>query len=385
MALTMTRRKVAEAFPPGEFIKDELEAREWLQSDLAAIIGRNTGTVSQIISGKQPINPELARALGAAFGTSAEYWMNLQTYYDLWKAEEKTDESTIERRALIHGRMPQLKEAIKRNWIESSESIDVLEKRVCDFLEIPNITEEPKLSYAARKTVITDVPYATTSPAMAAWLKRAKHLANKTIKAEKYSVEKLENALRQLKLFLPNASDVRRIPRLYAEAGVRFLVVEHLPQTRVDGATFWIDEHSPVIVLSLRFDRLDNFWHTFLHETKHVLNGDGKDVPCIDEDIESSDKPDSEKAVDAWAASFSIDQAAVHSFISRTKPYFSPVKIIGFAAKLNVHPAIAAGQVRYKTKNHSIFSKVISSAKIKPLLLDSVVCDGWGQVLPAIS
>jgi HTH-type transcriptional regulator/antitoxin HigA len=281
--------------------------------------------------------------------------------------------------------MPQLKEAIKRNWIESSESIDVLEQRVCDFLEIPDIRAEPKLSYAARKTAVTDVPYAATSPAMAAWLKRAKHLANKTIKAEKYSVEKLESALRQLKLFLPNDADVRRIPRLYAEAGVRFLVVEHLPQTRVDGATFWINEHSPVIVLSLRYDRLDNFWHTFLHETKHVLNGDGKETPCIDEDIESSDKPESEKAVDAWAASFSIDQAAVYSFINRTRPYFSPVKIIGFAAKLNVHPAIAAGQVRYKTGNHSIFSKVVSSAKIKPLLLDSVVCDGWGQVLPAVS
>src|ERR1051326_1351527 len=310
MALTMTRRKVAEAFPPGEFIKDELEARGWLQTDLAAIIGRNTGTVSQIISGKQPINPELARALGAAFGTSAEYWMNLQTYYDLWKAEEKTDESAIERRALIHNRMPQLKEAIKRNWIESSESIDVLEQRVCDFLEIPNITAEPKLSYAARKTVVADVSYSATSPALAAWLKRAKHLANTTIKAEKYSVEKFRTALQQLKLFLPNAADVRRIPRLYAEAGVRFLVVEHLPQTRVDGATFWINEHSPVIVLSLRYDRLDNFWHTLLHETKHVLDGDGKEAPCIDEDIESSNKPEKEKAVDAWAAGFSIDQAA---------------------------------------------------------------------------
>ena len=71
MGLFMTTRKIAEAFPPGEFIKDELEARGWLQTDLASIIGRNTGTISQIISGKQPINPELARALGAAFGTSA--------------------------------------------------------------------------------------------------------------------------------------------------------------------------------------------------------------------------------------------------------------------------------------------------------------------------
>ena len=72
MDLFSESRKVAEAFPPGDFIKEELEARGWSQTDLAEIIGRNTGTVSQIISGKQPINPRIAHALGAAFGTDAQ-------------------------------------------------------------------------------------------------------------------------------------------------------------------------------------------------------------------------------------------------------------------------------------------------------------------------
>ena len=125
MGLFMTTWKIAEAFPPGEFIKDELEARGWLQTDLASILGRNTGTISQIISGKQPINPELARALSAAFGTSAEYWMNLQTAYELWKVQESSDEKAIQRRARLHDKVP-LKELLRRKWIESSESVDVL-------------------------------------------------------------------------------------------------------------------------------------------------------------------------------------------------------------------------------------------------------------------
>lgn len=374
MGLFMTTRKIAEAFPPGEFIKDELEARGWLQTDLASIIGRNTGTISQIISGKQPINPELARALGAAFGTSAEYWMNLQTAYELWKVQESSDEKAIQRRARIHDKVP-LKELLKRKWIESSESVDVLEQRVCEFLEIDSITDEPAMGFAARKTG----PYLGRShPSLLAWMKRGKFLA-KGVHAQRYSETKLRDAFSQLRNFMQNAEDIRRVPRLLAEAGVRLVVVEHLPQTKVDGVTFWLDKHSPVIVLSLRYDRLDWFWHTLLHEIDHVLHGEGVKEPCIDDLAEPSpSRPPEEIRCDDFAASFSIDRSALDDFITRIHPYFTPEKAIGFAMRMKVHSAVAAGQIRNRLKNYSVLSALVS-VKIRPLLLDSVMCDGWGH------
>jgi len=79
----MPRRTVAEVFPPGEFIREELEARDWTQSDLARILGRPLQAVNMIINGRKAITPETAIELAAAFGTSAELWMNLETAYRL--------------------------------------------------------------------------------------------------------------------------------------------------------------------------------------------------------------------------------------------------------------------------------------------------------------
>lgn len=82
----MNERIPAEVFPPGEFLADEIVERNWTQSEFAEIIRRPIRVVNEIISGKKAITPDTARELAAALGTSPQYWLNLQTAYDLWKA-----------------------------------------------------------------------------------------------------------------------------------------------------------------------------------------------------------------------------------------------------------------------------------------------------------
>jgi HTH-type transcriptional regulator / antitoxin HigA len=86
----------AEAFTPGEYLKDELDARGWSQTQFARIIGRPIQVVNQIIKGRKSITPETAAAIAAALGTSAELWMNLEIAYRLSKV--KVDPN-IEKRA----------------------------------------------------------------------------------------------------------------------------------------------------------------------------------------------------------------------------------------------------------------------------------------------
>jgi len=70
---------------------------------------------------------------------------------------------------------------------------------------------------------------------------------------------------------------------------VRFLVLEPLPQTRIDGACFWLDEYSPVVVVSVRYDRIDGFWHTLMHELEHMKNRHGlTDYRPLDTDLVGS-------------------------------------------------------------------------------------------------
>jgi HTH-type transcriptional regulator/antitoxin HigA len=78
-------KRPAQAFPPGDFIREELEARGWTQRDLAEILGRPVQAVSAIVNGKRVVTPETAVALGAAFDTSPDFWLNLESAYRLAK------------------------------------------------------------------------------------------------------------------------------------------------------------------------------------------------------------------------------------------------------------------------------------------------------------
>jgi HTH-type transcriptional regulator / antitoxin HigA len=77
----MSQRIPAEVFPPGEFIRDELEVRGWTEADLAEILGRPLKAVGEILTGKRAITPETATSLGEAFGVDPRFWTDLESAY----------------------------------------------------------------------------------------------------------------------------------------------------------------------------------------------------------------------------------------------------------------------------------------------------------------
>jgi HTH-type transcriptional regulator/antitoxin HigA len=94
------RRPVAQVFPPGDFIREEIEERGWTQGDFARILGRPLQAVNAIINGKKEITPRTAIEIAAAFGTSPELWLNLEAAYRLAISEPADPE--IARRAKAH-------------------------------------------------------------------------------------------------------------------------------------------------------------------------------------------------------------------------------------------------------------------------------------------
>src|SRR5262245_16756482 len=96
----MTRFTAAEVFPPGEILKDELEARGWTQTDLGEILGRPARVVNEIITGKRGITPETAKGLAEALGTTAQFWMNLESAWQLSKVRD--DSGDVARRSKLY-------------------------------------------------------------------------------------------------------------------------------------------------------------------------------------------------------------------------------------------------------------------------------------------
>ena len=77
----------AEAFPPSEYLRDELEERGWTVADLAEAMGQPVHAVAEMLDKETAITTETARALSEALGTTPEVWLNLQTRYRLhWES-----------------------------------------------------------------------------------------------------------------------------------------------------------------------------------------------------------------------------------------------------------------------------------------------------------
>jgi len=378
----MNERKPAEVFPPGDFIKEELEARGWSQEDLASILGRPLRLVNEIITGKRGITPETAKGLGSAFGTSAQLWMNLESTYRLSLTDSKQD--IIERRAALYAKAP-VRLMIKRGWIEDSNSIDVLEKRLCNFFGLSDILQEPEFFPAvARKST----SYTQLTPMQNAWLYRASHLAKAVPTTASFTKTSLKDTFGNLKLLLSNPEDIGKIPGLLSESGIRFIIIEPFPQSKIDGATFWIDNDYPVIALSLRYDRIDWFWHTLIHELTHVKNEDGRknDKYALDSDLLSArqaqdNRPQYEIETDKQASKFIIPQDKLEGFVNRTRPLYSKTKIIGFANEINVHPGIVVGQLQHRGELSYAHNREML-VKVRNIITDAALTDGWGKNLP---
>lgn len=366
-----------EPFPPGDLIREELEARDWAQADLAEILGRTEAFVSEIIGGKRGITTETAQALGEAFGTSAQWWLNMEATYRL--ALSRVDRSDVGRRAALYAAAP-VREMIKRGWIEPSRNPELLEERVKRFLGVPSLDVKPNLIPAAARK---GTSYNTDAkPAEIAWLIRVRQLAP-SVHAASYSRSALEALIPELRMLMAEPEGVRTVPAMLASVGVRLVIVEPLPSTRIDGACVWPDPHSPVVAVSMRYDRIDAFWFTLMHELAHVLAEDGlRGAPPIDINLlgedQTDDKPDYELAADAVAEEILIARSDLDAFISRVAPLYYKIKIRGFAALQGIHPGIVVGQLQHRREIDWRHSRDML-AKVRDIITQSALTDGWGH------
>lgn len=134
------------AEPPGEIIREEMEAKGWTQTDLAFILGYSEQTVNKLLNGKSGLTADMAKALAEAFGTSAELWAGLQKDWELRCAREP--DQAIKARALMQGSYP-VREMINRGWLEKDSEQSVLEMQFMRFFEVNRMEDIQHLEFAA--------------------------------------------------------------------------------------------------------------------------------------------------------------------------------------------------------------------------------------------
>lgn len=362
---------------PGVYLRQMLEDREWSQVDLTFILGKNPKSVNQIINGKQGVSHAMSKALGVAFGIDSDYFAGLQNAYELSCAEPPSESVTL--RANMQQKYP-IREMIKRRWIEDGNA-EHLSKELANFFGVEDTKEIPYLAHSAKKSNYDEdqIP-----PTQLAWLFRVKQIAS-SFSVPKYSQSLLKKSLSELRSMLENPEETRNVPKVLMQAGVKFIVVETLPKAKIDGVCFWLNDNEPVIGMSARYDRIDNFWFVLRHEIEHVLQGhgqSGKDM--IDAELEG-DKAgtgesvaEEERIANAAAAEFCVPSKKIESFIRRKNPFFYEKDVIAFSKINKIHPGLVVGQIQRRLNKYNYLRA--HQVKIRQWLLPGSIVDGWGQI-----
>lgn len=368
---------------PGQLIQALLDERGWTKRVLAIVLQMDESGINRLVSDKRPLTAETALLLEDVFSVPAERFLELQKSYDLAKARITAQPDPARNtRAHLFGGLP-VAEMIKRGWLDATDIRDVpsVEAALAKFFGVSTSAEIEILPHAAKKTQVA----AEATPVQLAWLYRVKEIAGEMLVA-RYSPESVRNAIPKLNALLSAPEEARKVPRILAECGIRYVIVESLPSAKIDGVCFWLDDGSPVIGMSLRHDRIDNFWFVLRHELEHVLQLHGQAAVMLDADLEGeragtgAGVPEEERIANEAASNFCVPSDAMARFVARKAPFFAERDIVGFARTLNVHPGLVAGQLQHRTGRYDRFRNHL--VKIRSEILPSAVVDGWGDIAP---
>jgi HTH-type transcriptional regulator/antitoxin HigA len=285
-------------------------------------------------------------------------------------------------RARLFGGLP-ITEMSKRGWLDVDDIKDVpqVERSLAKFFKVDSVNEIAIPAHAAKKT---DASTRVTSTQLA-WIYRVKEIADEMLTA-RYSSSSVRNAVSLLSKLLSAPEEARKVPRILAECGIRYVIVESLPSAKIDGVCLWLNDTSPVIGMTLRYDRIDNFWFVLRHELQHVLCGHGRVDAMLDAELEGEragtgpNISEEERVANGVAAEFCVPQKTIESFIARKSPFFNNRDILGLANTLQIHPGLIAGQLQHRTGRYDRFRQHL--AKIRYAVTPSAAVDGWGDIFP---
>jgi HTH-type transcriptional regulator/antitoxin HigA len=340
---------------PIEAIRFRMEQQNLSRRDLVPFIGSRS-KVSEVLSGRRPLTLSMIRALHSGLRIPAKVLLQGREAADL-------EESPIQ-----WDKFP-LRQMVARGWIDEkvedyrSQAEDVLRGFFGQLGHSQPAIAFPRQSRHVRSARGMDI-YALT-----AWTTRVLILAAKRPAAPYKTGTADVEFMREI----AHLSVLDEGPRLAGEFlekyGIRLVIEPHLPGTFLDGAAIWAAEGRPVIGLTIRYDRIDNFWFSLMHELVHVARHlDQDQAPFYDDlDVGPEDDPREKEADSVAGEALIANEEWRKSPASRLR---SPEAIQQLANLLRVHPAIVAGRYRHEHKNYRVLNQFVGHGQVRCLFRD---------------
>lgn len=339
-------KKFPETLPdPIEAIKFRIEQLGLKNKYLEKFIGSKS-KVSEVLSKKRPLSLTMIRNLEKGLGIPAKV---------LIQESEQTQES------LYKNWDSSIINAMKaRDYFGEITSKNNKLKLLKDFFSVNNIQVQ-QMATLYRKTNFRSSPL-TDRMVLAAWKTQVLNKAKKIKVTSKYKPDtiNLEYMRNLVKLSVIDNSPVLAQDQL-KKIGIKLIIEPHLPKTNLDGAAIMSEKGNPVIGLTLRYDRLDNFWFTLMHELAHIALHYDNDIDLFYDELETVKGSESGKEEE------DADKLAGEALVPSEKWEISPAKLVpsalaanSLAKELGIHIAIVAGKIRYEGGNWAYLNNVIN-------------------------
>ena len=334
-------------------IEFRMEQADLSPRDLVPYLG-SRAKVSEVLSGKRSLTMAMARALHEHLGIPADVLLQ--------EPGAKIDEPLTD---LDWDRFP-IKEMAKRSWIPKAQNIEKAKSYILAMITAAGGREVAEAAFY-RKSEHTRSNAKSDAYALKAWCLKVLADANGQKLAAAYRTGTVTpNFLREVAKLSWSVDGPRLAKEYLAQYGIALVALPHLPKTYLDGAALKLGDGRPVIGLTLRYDRIDNFWFCLLHELAHVGRhmDDNSDTSFLD-DLSLSGASDlKEVEADQWAEEALVPLADWEASKARFSP--TPNAVMKLAQSVGVHPAIVAGKVRHEHKNYRLLTHFVGTGEIRP-------------------
>lgn len=338
---------------PIDAILFRMEEKGLKQADLIPYFGTSS-RVSEVLNRKRPLTVQMIRAVSLGLGISADTLVGLG------------EVPVSEKKKIDWAKFP-IKEMMTRGWLESVswQSGGSAEDLVKTFIASAGLQFG---TTSFRRTLSGEATSPTTVYALYAWLARVIQRARR--KKEELGPFEREKLTAAFLRGLAQMSWSERGPLLAIEylqnQGVAVIIEPQLKGTQLDGAALKDVDGTPIIALTLRYDRLDSFWFTLLHEVAHVWKHVNSEADAFLDDLNIASEDRREAEANRLAGEALIPRLVWR----RSDAYVSPSKesIIKLARDLRVHPAVIAGRLRKETGNFSLFTDMLGHSEVRSML-----------------
>ena len=324
--------------------------------DLIPFIG-SRAKVSEVLSGKRAITMPMARALHQHLGIPAEVLLR--------EPDVDLDDPLAD---LNWSRFP-VKDMAKRGWIPAGRNL--VKRAEAIMRGLIDRAGGPDVAGAAlyRKNDHMRANAKVDAYALRAWCWQVLATGNENPPQTEYVPGSVTpDFLREIAQLSSFEGGPRLAREVLAKHGIALVSVPHLPRTYLDGAALQLRDGRPVVGLTLRYDRIDNFWFCLLHELAHVgrhLDNNQGNAFVDDQTlrgVEGRREDPREAQADEWATEALVPQAVWEASAARERP--TPMAVMNLAHALQVHPAIIAGKIRYEQHNYRLLSQFVGTGEI---------------------